>query len=205
MPSPIKNNWTLRRIINSTYQHMDFRTRFNYKQRDMVKVIRIEEVKVYDGKAPGEARTKFIIRTQSTPQYAPYYTKTDSRGRPRKWQIKYRHQYQVVIQLDHLSVNVPFKGRVGAQGKWDFSPNGRARKIKRGRNVKIIEGTNVTRGLNGDFYFRCSYIWKKEGILFGRDWTNGAPPARVNPQQVVFAPKHFLACVEFLMNRGILK
>jgi hypothetical protein len=171
----------------------------------MVKVIRIEKMDVYDGKQPGQARTKFIIRTQSTPQYCPYYTKKDSRGRSRKRQMKYRHEYQVVIQLDKLSIDVPFKGRIGAMGRWDFGPNGKARKIKQGRNVKIIEGSNITRGLNGDFFFRCSYVWKKNGILFGRDWTNGQPPVRVNPKQIVFAPKHFLAVCSFLMERGILK
>jgi hypothetical protein len=119
--------------------------------------------------------------------------------------MKYRHQYQVVIQLDKLSIDVPFKGRVGSQGKWDFGPSGKARKIRQGRSIKIIEGSNVTRGLNGDFFFRNSYLWKREGILFGRDWTNGQPPIRVNPNMIVFAPKHFLAVVEYLMNQGILK
>ena len=99
----------------------------------------------------------------------------------------------------------PFKGRVGAQGRWDFSINGKPRKIKQGRNVRIIEGSNVTHGINGDFFFRCSYVWKKEEILFGRDWTNGLPLVKVNPHQICFAPKHFLAVVEYLMNRGILK
>jgi hypothetical protein len=167
----------------------------------MVRVIRIEETKVYDGKQPGEARTKFVIRTQSTPQYYPYYTLKDSRGRTRKRQMKYRHQYQVVIQLDHLSIDVAFKGRVGAQGKWDFSQNGRSRRIR----GKVIEGANVVRGLNGDFWFRDMNLWAREGILFGRDWTNGQLPVRVNPKFIIMAPKHFLACTEYLMNRGVLK
>jgi hypothetical protein len=205
MPSPIRNNWTLRRLINNTYAHQEFRNRFDYQQRDMVKAITIEKVDVYDGKAPGKARTKFIIRTQSTPQYHPYYTKKDSRGRPRKRQMKYRHQYQVTIQLDHLSLDVPFKGRTGALGRWDFGPSGKATKVKQGRNVKIIEGSNVTRGLNGDFWFRSMNLWAREGILFGRDWTNGRLPVRVNPKFVVFADKHFLACIEHLMNTGYLK
>jgi hypothetical protein len=119
--------------------------------------------------------------------------------------MKFRHQYQVVIQLDKLSIDVPPKIRVGSQGRWDFGPTGKSRKIKQGRNIKIIEGSNVTRGLNGDFFFRCSYLYHREGILFGRDWTNGQPPIIVNPKMLVFLPKHALAVVEFLMNRGILK
>jgi hypothetical protein len=205
MPSPIRNNWSLRKLIQNTYAHSETKNRFDYKQRDLVRVIRIEKTDVYDGKNPGQARTKYTIRTQSTPQYWPYYTKKDSRGRSRKRQMKYRHQYQITIQLDRLSIDVPFKARVGSAGKWDFGPSGKVRKIKQGRSIKIIEGSNVARGLSGDFFFRCSYVWKKEGILFGRDWTNGQPPVRVNPKQIVFAPKHFIAVISELMNRGVLK
>jgi hypothetical protein len=171
----------------------------------MVRIIQIEETSVYDGKQPGQARTKYVVRTQSTPQYYPYYTKTDARGRPHKRQMKFRHQYQVVIQLDKLSIDVPFKGRVGAQGKWDFTPRGKDRRIKQGRTFKIIPGTNQVRGLNGDFWFRDMNLWGREGILFGRDWTNGQLPIHVNPKFIIMAPKHFLVTVEYLMNRGILK
>jgi hypothetical protein len=171
----------------------------------MVKVIRIEEVKVYDGKQPGEARTKFIIRTQSTPQYWPYYTKLDARGRPRKRQMKFRHNYAVTIQLDSLSMDVPFKARTGGLGRWDFSPKGKDRRIKQNRTFKIIPGTNQIRGLNGDFWFRSMALWKKEGILFGRDWTNGQLPIRVNQRMIVFADKHMIAVIRFLMERGFLK
>jgi hypothetical protein len=206
MPSPLSNpgGWTLRRLINSTYAHKETRTRFDYKQRDMVKAIRIEKTDVYDGKNPGQARTKFIIRTQSTPQYYPYYTKKDSRGRTRKRQMKYRHQYQVVIQIDRLSIDAPVKVLVGASARWDFSPNGKPKKIKRGRNVKIIEGSNIARGINADWFFRCSWLFHQAGCGFGRDWTNG-PPVRTNPRGILFLPKHALAVCEYLMNRGILK
>jgi hypothetical protein len=206
MPSPLSNpgGWTLRRLLTNTYAHQETKTRYDYKTRDMVKVIRIEKTDVYDGKNPGQARTKFIIRTRSTPQYWPYYTKKDSRGRHRKRQMKYRHQYQVIIQLDRLSIDVPVKIRVGSQGRWDFSPAGKTRKIKQGRNVKIIEGSNVTRGKNGDFFFRCEWVYHKEGILFGRNWTNG-PPVHTNPRQIAFLPKHAIAVTEFLMNTGKLK
>jgi hypothetical protein len=170
----------------------------------MVKGIRIEKISVYDGNIPGEARTKFILRTQSTPQYAPFYTKRDARGRPRKRQIKFKHQYEVTIQLDVLSLDVPFRGRTGSQSKWDFGPNGKDKRIKQGRIFKIIPGTNTVKGVNADFFFRSSFAWKRENILYGRDWTNG-PPLQTNPRMIVFASKHFLAATEFLANRGYLK
>ena len=206
MPSPLSNpnNYTLRKLINNTYAHKETRTRFDYKQRDMVRAIRIEETKVYDGKNPGEARTKFIIRTQSTPQYSPYFTKVDSRGRSRKRQIKYRHQYQVTIQLDKLNIDMPVKLRTGSSCKWDFTDKGKTKRIKQGNKIKIIEGSNITRGRNGDFFFCLEFLFAKEGILFGRNWTNG-PPIRTNPRNILFLDKHSLATIEFLMNRGYLK
>jgi hypothetical protein len=118
--------------------------------------------------------------------------------------MKYRHQYQVVVQLESLSIDVPVKLRVGSSARWDFGPSGKARKVKQGRNIKIIEGSNIVRGINADFFFRCSWLYHKEGILFGQNWTNG-PPIKTNPRRILFLPKHALAVVEYLMNRGILK
>jgi hypothetical protein len=207
MPSPLQNphGWNLRRLISNTYAHKETRTRFVYKQRDMVKGIRIEKISVYDGKSPGEDRTKFIIRTRSTPQYAPFYTKRDTRGRPRKRQMKHHHYYEVTIQLDSLSLDAPPKIRVGGQGRWDMTPAGRDRRVKKGRTFVIIPGTNTVKGLNGDFHWRLENLFKREGVLFGRDTTNGQPPIRVNPHMILFLPKHALAAIELLMNRGYLK
>jgi hypothetical protein len=206
MPSPLSNpgGWTLRRLISNTYAQQETRTRFDYKQRDLVRVIRIEKTDVYDGKNPGQARTKFIIKTQSSPQYAPYYTKKDARGRTRKRQMKFRHEYATIIQLDRLSLDAPPKIRLGSSVAWDFSPKGRTQKIKQGRTYKIIEGSNYLRGRNADFFFRCEWLYQEAGILFGRCWANG-PPARTNPHRILFLPKHILAVVEYLMNLSYLK
>jgi len=198
MPSPIQNSWTLTKLLQNTYQYQ--RNRFNYKIRDYVSALHVEQIKVYDGKNPGEARTKFIIRTQSTPQYSPYYTRLDRWGRRRSRQNKYKHQYNVTIQLDELSMHVPFKGRIGNLGKWDFSPAGKPKKV----NGLVIEGKNVLRGLNGDFFFRCEWLWHEEGILFGRTWTN-RPPRITNPAKIIFAPKHMLAAIQLLMLYGVLE
>lgn len=197
MPSPIENDWTLTKLLQNTYRYE--RSRFVYKLRDHVKGIKIEKVTVYDGRNPGEARTKYVIRTDSTPQYHPYFTKKDNRGRERSYQRKYHHQYQVVIQMDKLSMSVPFKGRVGADAKWDFSPAGASHKV----GNRIIEGKNVLRGINGDFFFREEYLWQKEGILFGKCYAKG-PPSKINPLGIIFAPKHFIAAVDLLMRAGVL-
>jgi hypothetical protein len=119
--------------------------------------------------------------------------------------MKYRHQYDVTIQLDTLSLDVSFLGRTGSAAKWNFGPNGKTKRIKRGRTVKIIEGSNYIRGINPDFWFRSQNLWAREKILFGRDWSNGQLPVRVNPKFIIFADKHMLGCLELLMNRGYLK
>jgi hypothetical protein len=197
VPSPISNSWTLTKLLQNTYRYQ--RNRFKYKLRDYVRALHIQQIKVYDGKNPGEARTKFIINTRSTPQYSPYYTKLDRWGRKRTRQAKYKHMYSVTIQLDELSMHVPFKGRVGALGKWDFTPRGRPKKV----NGLIVEGTNYRRGINADWWFRCSWVWKNEGIIFGQNYANG-PPVKVNPYKICFAPKHFIAAVDLCMKYGIL-
>lgn len=206
MPSRLSNprGLTIRRVLNETYAHRETATRFKYESRDMVRGVRIERVSVYDGRNPGEARTKFVIRTMSVPQYWPYYTRLDAQGRPRKRQLKHRHYYEVTIQMDELSIDAPFKARVGGLAKWDFTALGKDRRVRVGRTFKIIPGTNSARGLNGDFFFRCEWVYHDAGILFGRCWAT-RPPVKANPNRIVFFPKHALAAIELLMNAGWLK
>ncbi len=199
MPSPIANNWTIRKLIQNTYNF--FRNRFEYMNRDVLKSIRIKKINVYDGRDPGEARTTFIVESSSFPQYHPYYTKRDARGRERRYQRKYKHQFQVTIQLDRLSIDAPVKLRTGAARKWDFSPQARGYK---NRNGEIVESKNVANGINGDFFFRLEALYHEEGILYGRNFTNG--PARItNPMKVPFLDKHALRVVQTLLERGFLK
>jgi len=196
--SLIQNRWTLKRLVQNTHRQPYSKNRFDYKIRDLVKVIRVEKRNEYQIRE-NMWRTSYRITTQSYPQYYPYYTKRDSQGRPRQTQRGYKHTYETIIQLDSLSINVPVKLRLGSDKKWRF--NSKTKKLPSGR---IIESENTRNGINGDFFFRCSYIYKKEGILFGRNWTDG-PPLKSNPQGIVFLPKHLLAVVETLMNYGILK
>lgn len=198
MPVPITNEYTIRTLLLTTYQYK--RNRLEYMKRDVLSTIQIQRVSVYDGKQPGQARTKYVVRSFSYPQYAPYFTKTDSRGRPRTKQRTYKHQYDVTIQLDKLSIDVPVKLRTGAAKAWDFGPRGKATK---GANGRITEGTNVLRGLNGDFFFRLSNLYAEKGVLFGRDFTNG-PATRTNPQRIMFLDKHAIRVITILMERGIL-
>jgi hypothetical protein len=174
-------------------------SRLDTKRRDIVGRIVVQRVLTYDGRNPGEARTTYRVLSFSYPNYSPYLRK-DSRGRFRRTQRTYKHQYQVVIQLDRLSIDVPFRGRVGAEKKFDFSKKGRPRVV----NGRVKEGTNYERGINADFFLRCEWVWKEQEILFGRCYANG-PPRVTNPLNIVFAPKHMLNVIEQLMKMGILR
>jgi len=179
--------------------------RFDYKERDVLKSVTVRAISVYDGKNPGQARTKYIIRSSSYPQYAPYYTKKDNRGRPIKYQRTYKHQYDVTIQLDRLSLDTDaIKLRTGSDAKWDFSESAKGFWTGKGRNKRYIESKNVKRGINGDFFFRLEWLYYDVGILFGRNWTNG-PPKKTNPNKIVFLDKHMLHTIEYLVNRGVIQ
>ena len=190
-------------MIQNTYHHK--RNRFDYKERDVLKTIQIQEINVYDGKAPGEARTTFRIISRSYPQYRPYYTGRDVRGRPIQFQRTYRHQYEVIIQCDSLDIDDDrIKLRTGADAKWDFSSRGKGKWVGTGRQRKFIEGRNIQRGLNGDHFFRLSFIRKEAGILYGKNYA-GWFPKQTNPKGIQFLTKHELRVLEVLMNRGFLK
>ena len=205
MPRSIRNpdGWTIRKLVQNTYTHVN--NRFDYKDRDVLKSIAIQKISVYDGKNPGEDRTKFVITSYSYPQYAPYYTGKDVRGRKIKYQRTYKHEYQVTIQMDSLSIDDDrIHLRTGADAKWDFTEKGKGHWTGTGRNRKFIEGTNIKRGINGDFWFRLSWIRKEAGILYGRNYAEWFPKI-TNPHGIQFLTKHELMVIEILMNRGILK
>lgn len=197
MPSTIQNKWTIKKLLQNSFHHK--KDRFENKERDVLRRIAIKKVSEYDI-TTRKKRTKFIVESYSYPQYYPYYTAKDSRGRSRSFQRTYRHQYSVTIQLDRLSINVPVKLRTGADRAWDFSKAGSSSKS----GNRIIEGTNVKNGRNADFFFRLEYLYQHNGILFGRNWTNG-PAKKTNPDNIVFLDKHMINVLEILMRKGILK
>lgn len=201
MPDSIRNErgWTLRKLIQNTYHH--FPTRIENARRDRVRIIRIKKISVYGDLEPGQARTKYIIESRSTPQYWPYFTKRDRWGRRRTFQRSHQHQYDVTIQLDRLSIDSDrIRLRTGADKKWRFGRQHRARRDAMGR---VIEGTNPNEGINGDFFFRLSWVYRNEGLLFGRNWASGPPDVR-NPHYIVFLDKHMLNTVQTLVNMGVL-
>lgn len=205
MPSKLKGYWTINKLLNVTYQ--THTNRFEYAARDVTKsLIRIKKITVYDGKHPGDSRTRFDIMSYSYPQYAPYFTKYDSKGRLRTYQRTYRHQYQVIIQLDTLTINNSVKIRTGSDRKYDFKPNPNLIKSKTnpyGKYLSIGDYNIEVNGINPDFFFTNSFIRHEEGCLFGRNYANGFP-AKANPLGLPFLCKHEIVVVETLMERGKL-
>ena len=205
MPVSIRNpqGITLRYLLNNTFVHM--RNRYDYSERDVLRRIVIRRVSVYDGKNIGEARTRFDIISSSYPQYYPYYTKKDNRGRPRTKQRTYKHQYDVTIQMEKLSLDCDaIKLRTGADAKWDFTKAGKGYWMGKGRNKRWVEGSNIKRGINGDHFFRLSYIRQQAGILFGRNFAEW-PPRKTNPKMIQFLTKHELNAIRILVNKGIIQ
>ena len=72
---------------------------------------------------------------------------------------------------------------------------------KRGQYLDVGDYNSRVNGLNGDFYFRDSFIMQQYDCLYGRCWTE----KKYNGIDFVFFPKHALACVNFLLKKGILK
>ncbi len=216
MPSPLAGKLTIRDLLRITHQYMG--NRFDYAKRDFVKLIKIQSVSVYDGKAPGKARTKFIVKSRSTPNYKPYFTGIDSRGRPRGFQRLIHHQYDVTVSLDKLSINVPVKLRVGSEKKPLFGPKTKAqfapgqklvmkngKVIRRAKPGKMLrDDLNVLRGINLDQFYRFDWVYWENGILFGRNWA-AWPPVKTNPHRYPALTKHALTVILTLIKLGKLK
>ena len=207
MPSKLEGNWTIKQLMDVTYRY--FRNRFRFMKRDVINSsIKIRKIEVYDGKVPGKARTKFIVETSSYPQYKPYFTGKDKRGRTIRYQRTYRHHYDTILQMDRLSLNVPVKYRCGANKRWidRVSRNlMKSKKNPRGKYLSVGDFNIKTKGINPDFYFRVEYIAYLEGCLFGRPYAVGMPDTKTNKWGVPFLSKHAIWVVKTLMEKGILK
>ena len=225
MPNLISNRWTIKKLVQNTYMYME--NRFDYKLRDYVGVVRIERVKEYDVRS-NTTRVFYQLLSKSWPQYKPFLQAIDKRGRDTKKQFSYKHLYSNILQLDRLSINVPFKGREGSLKKpvFGMSPKMTWKKKKvqakndkgillkdsKGKIIykeikipdKIINDVNAEKGVDLDFVYMSMWVWQSEGILYGPNYAKWFPN-KTNPQGIVFAGKHFLATIEYLMTRGILK
>ena len=116
--------YTLKQLLQITAVH--YGNRFEYAERDVVKHItvkKIRQISRHDEPDMPRERIKYEIVSKSYPQYPPYYTKKDKRGRARSYQRTIAHHYDVILEIDRLSLNTTnWKARVGSGKKWEKNP-----------------------------------------------------------------------------------
>lgn len=117
-------DFSLRQVFRFTSE--EFPTRFRNKNRDVIKRIVIKDVtEVERHDLPGEQRKfkKYIIESKSYPQYPPYFTGRDSRGREVQYQRRISHEYDVILEMDEMSLSTRnWRLRVGSGKKWRTQP-----------------------------------------------------------------------------------
>jgi hypothetical protein len=214
MSNVLRGDVTLRQALLNTNKF--FKSRLENRERDKVKVVRIKRVQTFSPDRPGAPLVKYIIQTRSTPKYGNYlreFGRRDRDGSP-------YHFYDVTLELPELSLDVPFKLRVGSGLKPKKAPPSKIKSISRdnlkrwskekirrhrAKRFKYLDAgdwNSQVHGINHDFFYRMSWVLKESGNLFGRNYA-GWPPTKTNPLMVVFLDKHTLAVVEALMNRGV--
>jgi len=216
---------TLKQLLKQTYAYVE--NRYEYRKRDVVKRIiikKVQEINRHDIPKNPRTYTKYIIESKSYPQYPPYYTGKDSRGRSIQYQRTHSHFYDIVLEIDRLSLNTfNWKGRIGSGRVWVKSPSQNKIKTIYPKNRKrwskeriekhkkkapyldVGDYNSQVKGINGDFIFRCAYAWHFHDHLWGRNYYGNVPARKMNPLNIMFAPKHFINVVDLLARQGILK
>lgn len=219
MANIIHGTYTIKDVIMKTWQF--YGNRFEYRERDVIRRITVQEIRVLNPDRPGEPSIKYRIMTRSYPQYYPYNKGRASGVRQRM----HFHDYESIIELDRLSLNtVHWKARLGSPKNWENHPpqgiihsiyrenlnrwsRDQIRRHRESRHTYLNVGDYNAKknGINGDFYFRCAWPYQKYGHLYGRRYNNNLPTPVTNPNEIVFFPKHLLRVIEVLMNNGVLK
>lgn len=217
--------FTIKEVMQITKQYVP--NRYEYMKRDVVKRVYIKQVKeVQRHDIPGKPREriKYEIVSKSYPQYPPYYTGKDKRGRPIRYQRTISHHYDIILEMDRLSINTSnWRMRVGSGRKWEKKPPqskvktiykenrkrwSKDRQTLHRKKAPYLDSGDYnsrTKGINGDWIFRCSFAYYAHDHLYGRNYYGNVPAKKMNPKNVVFFPKHALNMINQLMNKGILK
>lgn len=229
MGNVIQGTYTIKEVLLLQNQS-DFKTRFDYKKRDKVKMIRVRSIKYFDKDRIGAPSIMYEIITNSTPQYYPYIKSNATRHT--RSQTKIKHDYECILQMSELSINTKFwRFRVGKLKKIVPAPQDKIKTIRRETMSKwkklypdkiklnkiieqhkkkalyISDGDYQARekGINLDFIYRCMYAAKVHGHLYQRGGFIENRPSTLNPNNILFFPKHMISLIEELMKRGILK
>lgn len=225
MPTKISNaKYSIKDIW--LYSNSRYRNRFDYRDRDVLKRVDVNEIKVYTKDRRNMPSTKYEIKTYSYPQYEPYFSK---KGKKSKKQRKVKHQYEQTYILESLNWNSKFKWRIGGQRKWPDESKINWNQIeqvhssiKEKYEKKYGKGTDKYKetiikhkkkaryiskgdfisqkfGLNGDWYWRVQGNAFLSGNLFGLAWEKNK-----TGEGVPFFGKHDLRVIKFLLEKKIL-
>ncbi len=162
MPTKLgKGQFTIKDIWLYTYQQ--YRNRFDFRDRDVLKSVVVNELKVYSKDRKEMPSKKYEIKTSSYPQYKPYI---NVKGKNAKKQRKIRHSYDIVFQLSEgLTWNSPFKWRVGSQKKWPDDSKINYNQIKQ-LHSSIREKFEKKYGKGTDKYKEAVAKHKKESKVY---------------------------------------
>lgn len=121
MPQKLGGSFTLRQAIQMTYRFKP--NRFNFRDRDVIKRIVIQQIRSYDPDRLDAPTRKYTIITRSYPQYKEYLTKTGTKKsrKSRQKQRTVHHDYETILQFGDEGVTLntkKWKCRVGSGRKW---------------------------------------------------------------------------------------
>jgi hypothetical protein len=218
------NSYSIKELMQLTYESSEFNNRYDYALRDCLKSIVIEQRTSLKVDRLNQVSIKFRIKSFSYPQYHPYLVNNkDKRGRTIKWQRSVKHQYNIVLELNRLSINTKvFKMRVGSQAYPAKAPQNLIQSIYR-ENLKVWSKEKIKRhreikkpylnsgdwessvlGINQDWLYRSEWIFSKLNLLYGVCRPQTAP-VETHSSMLPFLNKHILNLLQVLMRKGILK
>lgn len=227
MGNSIQGTFSLKEVFIFTQQY-NKGNRFDNAKRDKIySSVKIRKIHYFEPDRAGAPIVKWQVTTTSRPSYSPYtYRQKEGVRKGSFRRRKVSHTYDIVFEADSLSLNTKnWKLRLGSgktwkkpsqklvksiyketRNKWSKERIARHKK-KRGLYLDAGDWNSRVQGINADFLFRCSWVYGKNGHLYGRSYglDSSTPPAKMNPKQIMFFPKHVIVFLELLMNNGILK
>lgn len=215
--------------LNTVFQHtyQVYKNRFDYRDRDVLKTVKVQEIREYVQDRLNQPEVRYKITTSSYPQYKPY---TDVKGKRSKKQRKIKHQYDLVLVLENMTMDARFRYREGSQRKWPKYESAPWTKIKQlnssvreklqkkhGKNTEAYkkavqkhkkqakyldfgDWVSKSKGINGDFYWRQAPRASRTGNLYGMYW----PEPGMDHEGIPFFGKHSLRVIMYLLKSGKL-
>jgi len=229
MATVIHGDYTILEVLRFTQEY--FETRFEYRERDVIKNIQIKKVVELQADRKNQPTIRYEITTRSYPQYAPYLTWKNKNPPEGYRQKRWKHEYDSVITMDRLSLNTKaWTFRLGSMKIIKPAPQSLIKEVRKETlttwkriykdktklKKKIEQHKKVApylsdgdwqarvQGINLDFVYRDAFALQFHNHLYGRSYYALNRPSKLNPKAIPFFPKHTLRIIEILMQKGIL-